>query len=405
MAELRPAPGPTGIALDPEVSEELRSRLPEVAARTVEAVTAEVAEYADPWSGEYGANIAQAVELALAAFLRMAEEPEPLLSAERLGPALEAAYALGRGEARSGRTMDALQSAYRVGARVAWEQWSTAALEAGLPAPSLIQFAALVFAFIDRLSAASVTGHRDELATTGRVREQYRERLAWALLTGAPQTDVEHHAHRADWRAPRTLTCVLAPSAHTATIRSQVDGTTLSVEAEASGADTLADMTIHLIPDVGPRRAAVLRRLAGIAWVMGPERTWHEVSVSYLRSLRTLHRYGPRPEVVDTEACLCELVVSADGEALSDLRRHVLGPLEGLKPETERRLAETLRSWLLHQGRRNDVAAHLVVHPQTVRYRMAQVRELYGDRLEDPEFVAGLMVALAVLPDPAPGDA
>jgi DNA-binding PucR family transcriptional regulator len=50
---------------------------------------------------------------------------------------------------------------------------------------------------------------------------------------------------------------------------------------------------------------------------------------------------------------------------------------------------------LLHQGRRDDVAAALFVHPQTVRYRMGQLRELYGDRLEDPRTVRDLTLALA----------
>ena len=41
-----------------------------------------------------------------------------------------------------------------------------------------------MFAYIDQLSAASVAGHSDELATTGRVRERYLERLAGLLLAG-----------------------------------------------------------------------------------------------------------------------------------------------------------------------------------------------------------------------------
>lgn len=41
------------------------------------------------------------------------------------------------------------------------------------------------------------------------------------------------------------------------------------------------------------------------------------------------------------------------------------------------------------------MAAALFVHPQTVRYRMGQLRELYGDRLEDPATVLALTVALA----------
>jgi DNA-binding PucR family transcriptional regulator len=53
-----------------------------------------------------------------------------------------------------------------------------------------------------------------------------------------------------------------------------------------------------------------------------------------------------------------------------------------------------LRSWLLHQGHREAVAADLFVHPQTVRYRMNQLRELYGERLSDPRSILELTVAL-----------
>jgi DNA-binding PucR family transcriptional regulator len=71
-----------------------------------------------------------------------------------------------------------------------------------------------------------------------------------------------------------------------------------------------------------------------------------------------------------------------------------LEPLSELRPSTAQRLEQTLRSWLLHQGRRDDVAADLTVHPQTVRYRMTQLRELYGDRLRDPAVVFDLVIAL-----------
>ena len=63
------------------------------------------------------------------------------------------------------------------------------------------------------------------------------------------------------------------------------------------------------------------------------------------------------------------------------------------------KLTETLRSWLLHHGRREAVAAELFVHPQTVRYRMGQLREVFGDRLEDPDTILELTIALGV---PAP---
>jgi hypothetical protein len=47
------------------------------------------------------------------------------------------------------------------------------------------------------------------------------------------------------------------------------------------------------------------------------------------------------------------------------------------------RLVETLAAWLEHQGEIRPAAAQLHVHPQTVRYRVAQLRELLGDRMAD----------------------
>jgi len=51
---------------------------------------------------------------------------------------------------------------------------------------------------------------------------------------------------------------------------------------------------------------------------------------------------------------------------------------------------------LLHRGRRDQVAADLFVHPQTVRYRMGQVRELFGERLDDPREILELTIALGI---------
>ncbi|CAA9286933.1 MAG: Transcriptional regulator, CdaR-family [uncultured Corynebacteriales bacterium] len=391
----RPFRMPTGMALDAPVAAALRARLPGVSARTVATLTAEVPEYADPLRGELGANISRAVELALATFLRLAEEPAGEDPGMRLLPALEAAYGLGRGEARSGRTMDALLAAYRVGARVAWEEWGAAALDAGLPPHSLVTFAALVFAYIDQLSAASVSGHADELATSGRVREQYLERLAVALLTGAPAEELDRRAERAGWAPPRTLTCLIGTAAYPA---GPLGRAALTIAGDAVDPTLPDGVMVGLLPDVGPRRPALLRSLESRARVLGPERPWTGAAASYRRARRALDRHGPGPDVVDTEAQLADLVLTADPEALADLRAQVLRPLAGLRPDVADRLAGTLRSWLLHQGRRDDVAADLVVHPQTVRYRMTQVRGLFGDALQDPAVVRDLVVALAAAP-------
>ncbi len=176
----------TGLDLPEDVAAALQAVLPRMAEHTVTAVTAEVPSYADAFTGRMGQNIENAVQMALGGFLRLAVRAQDTDPAATLTPALDGAYGLGRGEARQGRSMDALLSAYRVGARVAWRELSATAVDAGLTADTVARFAELVFAFIDELSASSVSGHADELATTGRVRERYLERLARQLLHGEP---------------------------------------------------------------------------------------------------------------------------------------------------------------------------------------------------------------------------
>jgi DNA-binding PucR family transcriptional regulator len=131
---------------------------------------------------------------------------------------------------------------------------------------------------------------------------------------------------------------------------------------------------------------------------VGPARTWTQAHSSYHRVLqaRELDLAGGDADTIDTDAQLVELVLGADREAAADLRRQALAPLDQLRPNTAERLAETLRSWLLHQGQRDAVAADLFVHAQTVRYRMNQLRELYGERLNDPRAVLELVVALSI---------
>lgn len=384
---------PAGIALSADIVRSLAADLPAVAGRTVAAVTEEVAEYRNAFRGEMGATIEGAVQMALGGFLRLAGQALDAESTSPLGPAREGAYALGRGEARSGRTMDALLSAYRVGARVAWREMSATAVRNGLAASTIAQFAELVFAYIDQLSAASVAGHSDELATSGRVREQYRERLGLALLTHAPADSLVASALRADWPPPQTLTAVLVPAARVRDTAVVVAPATLQVPGDLVGLAGPAPMTVLLVPDA--KRPALLRALRGRPAVVGPERSWTEVGTSYERAARTAGLISVE-DVVDTEEHLPLLVLTADAAALTDLRARALAPLAAVRDSSAERLAETLRSWLLHQGRREEVAADLHVHAQTVRYRMTQLRELYGDRLTDPEAVLELTLALAV---------
>ena len=230
------ARGAAALRIDDAVLRVLRDRLPDVATRTVEAVTREVPGYTGALSGSMGANIEAAVQMALAGFLKLAGGSRGSDPSTPLGPTLEGAYALGRGEARSGRSMDALLAAYRVGARVSWRELSASASAAGVDAGTMAQFAELVFAYIDELSAASVAGHTDELSTSGRVRERYRERLGQHLLAGARDETLAAAAERATWTPPNTLTAVLLPSAQVRAVLASLSTDTLQVARSAAAA-------------------------------------------------------------------------------------------------------------------------------------------------------------------------
>jgi hypothetical protein len=393
--------GAAGLDLDEAILATLRARLPDVSELTIAAVVEEVPGYTGALSGQMRENIEQAVQMALGGFLRLVQPGSDANPGTPLQPALDAAYALGRGEARSGRSMDALLAAYRVGARVSWREMSTTVVERKIPAATLGSFAELVFAYIDELSAASVAGHTDELATTGRVRQRYLERLGQDLLGRAPADALVADAARADWAVPDTLTAVLLPTAAVRGAASLLDRRTLELSADLVGLE-LEQTSVLLVPDVGgSNRSRLLRVLQDRTAVVGPSRPWMAAATSYERALRTYRLVTPTgQEPIDSEDHLVTLVLGADLEALSDLRTRALEPLSHLRPSTAERLTETLRSWLLHQGRREAIATDLVVHAQTVRYRVTQLREAYGERLSDPQTIRELTVALAVDPRP-----
>jgi hypothetical protein len=384
----------TSLELSPDVVTALHGSLGEVAQRTVDAIEVEVGEYRDQMTGAFRGTVQSAVPLALGGILRLAAAGEVGVDAGTpMKPVLDAAYALGRGEARSGRTMSALLAAYRVGARIAWTDWSSTCVALGVPAASVARFAELLFSYIDALSAASVTGHSDELAVSGRVREQYRERLALALQRGAPVETLLDLADRAEWDPPSHLTAIVVRSRDARILESAFGPGSLLLAADLVGlADD--DLAVLLVP--GADRRPTFDALRSVAVVVGPTAPWNDVAVSLRRAVAVARRRGVRDGVVDSDDHLTELVLSADPESLEALRRRALAPLDGLRPDVVERLATTLRSWLLHQGRREDVAADLHVHPQTVRYRMAQLRELYGSDLADPDRVLDLVVGLGL---------
>ncbi|MGH2714577.1 MAG: hypothetical protein ACRDM7_11970, partial [Thermoleophilaceae bacterium] len=164
---------------------ELPAGVADVIERELEAMTdeifatiaREVPEYARPFEGSFGRGVRTGVTEALRQFVELIRSP----SGAR-GPGREVYLALGRGELRQGRTLDALQSAYRVGARVAWRRIARAARRTGLDPETISLLAESIFAYIEELSADSVEGYAEaRWQMEGERRRRRRELLAVLL--------------------------------------------------------------------------------------------------------------------------------------------------------------------------------------------------------------------------------
>src|SRR5664279_3188159 len=114
--------------------ERLGAAVTAVADAAVESIINEVPSYTGALSGRMGQVISGAVQLALGNFLKVARSADGTDPSVPIAQSTAAAYDLGRGEARSGRSMDALLAAYRIGARVCWRGLSDVAVAAEVPA-------------------------------------------------------------------------------------------------------------------------------------------------------------------------------------------------------------------------------------------------------------------------------
>lgn len=379
---------------------ELRSVVPELSVRTLAAVMADVPPYRDS-VGAQRRLIETAVDQTITVFIDLvADGRDPDTSAAQ-DPALDGAFSLGQAEARAGRSSEMLLSAYRVGARTVWRRWSGVAVGHHMAGDQLAVFAELIFAYMDRLSASAVAGHARELARTGLARQRARESLVRALMNRAGEDVLLAEAERAEWPPPRTLTAVAVPSGRAAGILKTVDSRSLELPDDIRGGVS-ASMAVVLVPDVGgSARDRFLSSLSVDGAVVGPPRTWMQAAQSVRRVERTVAMDLRSTGVTDTDLVLAELVLGADEEALADLQAKVLAPLVCVRPAVRDNLVSTLRSWLLHHGRRDDIAADLYVHPGTVRYRLGRLRELFGDGLTDPRTIFELTVALGAPPTKA----
>jgi hypothetical protein len=362
----------------------LRPRVPAIAEQIVAAVRAEVPEYDHPLEGEFGRLISGGVRTALDQIL-------DLLGTTAQLPSTDIYAAMGRAQVDAGRTLDALQSAYRTGARVAWRS-IVADVGEHVEPQAMYALAEAIFAYIDRLADASVAGYSEALAAREGSAQARRQALAELLLDPAADDEARREAAAlAGWALPATAAVVaLDHDDAIAVARRAPDGTLAAPRTEHGALLIVPD------PDGPGRRRALAAALDGLASAIGPSLPPSRLYVSAGRAQRTLALGIAGAVPVTADEHRLELLLQADPALSAELVDAHLGPLHGLTGAARLRAETTLRAWLRTHGDVSEAAELLHVHPQTVRYRLAWLRELLGDEALD-DHRRRLELALALL--------
>ncbi|GAA0578551.1 helix-turn-helix domain-containing protein [Streptomyces crystallinus] len=346
-------------------------------------------EFSRPLHGKFGHGIQMGVETALAEFADLVEGGDAA-SAERGGERWRVYWVLGRGEFAEGRSLDALQAAYRLGARVAWRRYARAARRAGVGADQVVLLAEAVFAHIDEISAVSVRGYAEAQADKAGALGRRRHHLLGRIVSGADASALEQAAVTANWMLPDTVACVaLGPPAERDRTYRRLPPAVL--------ADLDGQEPYLLVPE--PEKAFEDQAFAGAlevrGAVVGPTVPL-AMAADSLRWARTLLARLERPAgIVRCEERLPELLLLGDQPLVRLFADRRLRPLDDLTPKQATRLATTLLVWLQSQrGSAPEVAERLALHPQTVRQRLRRIEELFGAALDDPDARFELEVAL-----------
>src|SRR2546430_377586 len=188
-------------ALPASVADVIEPELSAVTGEILASIAEEVPEYARPLEGSFGRGVRTGVSEALSQFVALIRDPD---AGREQGRGVY--IALGRGELRQGRTLDALQAAYRVGARVAWRRIAAAGRREALDPEVLSTLAEAIFAYIDELSADSVEGYAQAQSELEGERQRRRRELLAMLLSEVPvaRADLEPAAALAAWSLPRS---------------------------------------------------------------------------------------------------------------------------------------------------------------------------------------------------------
>ena len=390
-----------------ELARRLRPREDVLAERLLAAYRAEIPQYAqvsDPFVLDDMTAVSLAGLRGWLGFLeldRSESGPDRSAAGGLLAPVLESI----RRRAIQGVGMDAMLRAFRIAVRVVWQETLELPVDADLIGP----LSTRMLEYTDRMTTAVEKAYAIEAMRGSGEPELSRSALFEAILSDHGR---EQYLHADRLSAPHCVVVVEVPRDAPGVSLDDL-AAALVREARAAYWTTRLRSVVAACPvDSAGGRDALLRRLARFtnarpplavalgAIAEGPE----EVRHSYHEALEAM-RVGTRlaengggagaaGRVHDCQELAPLATLVADPERA---RRFAHGCLHPLGRLTERSwVLPTLSAYLRCQGKLKEVAADLAVHPNTVRYRLNELRPFLDSHAGDGDQSAALLLAVRV---------
>lgn len=380
-----------------EIGEVQEVEAERIAAAMYAAYRVEIPKYARISDQALEDDIRSVSAAAVRLWLSFMASGEPM-TAEALQPIREG----GRRRAAQGIELHAVLRAYRVGVRVMWRElvsapaWNTPTLKnAG------VHVAEWALDFSDRITTEVMSGYLEESARVTREREHRRSALLNVILSGqddeaappSPQLAAPHVVVVAE--VLKELTLAQLEQIGTMLER-QFDGALWTVRSHSvvaavplgGGADR--DHLGTRLTALLPHGDVVCFGVGGAARDAGETRQSYIEAVDALTAGRTLS--GAAPGVCDYLEFAALLPLLREPGAAERFVSAALQPLQGVAGRPW--ALPTIEAHLVHRGHLKQIARHLGVHENTVKYRLREVREAVGSASLDGERASTLLLAL-----------
>jgi hypothetical protein len=339
----------------------------------------------------YFRTVTAACRDALRTFVRLLRDGRGLRAGdlERLG-------SMGAQQAELEVPLELVFGAYRLAARVLWEEViGQPALLNDVPPSTVIGLTGSVLEYFDDISAAVGRAYLETRERLLRQRDRDRDRILQRLLAGDASPELRRLAASAELTLLPPYQ-VVACGVPTLEAERQLEGVWRPEGVHLIGDDP--GLWIALVPeakDLAELCAAVGSAVFGVGPVAA---TLDAVAPSAQQARRALEvgrrLYPDRAVHTDAEVGIFA-ALAADGVAMRGFIDRVLGPLTGGTANRRLELVATLEA-LLDSRSIGEAAERLGVHRHTVVYRISRLRQL-GIDTDDPAQRHQLWLALRCL--------